>query len=754
MATTRRTRSTSSSNGNGSHKVSAQPRLGQRAPEIQRFGTLRQLPIALSAEARTESCQILNEILADSMVLAALYKKSHWNAAGPTFYQLHLLFDKHYEEQVELVDALAERVQMLGGISVGDPRHAAELTTDPPAARWRRGGPGRPVPAARRPRDDHREGPRRPRQDRGEQGPRLERPADGRRPPPPRDAGLVPGRARRRGAARRSVGRPLRRPRRPAPPAPRSPGSPPCRIRPASWPRSIAQRGDLEIVQRIRNEMHRRTRFACRERSPDPEAARWRGRAAERRPATLAAVTHRTAAQLLVECLAAEGCEYVFSVPGEETMDVLDALGAVASAAEGTAGPRHVTTRHEQGAAFMADVYGRLTGRAAVAMATLGPGATNLITGIADAFLDRAPMVAITGQALVRQAPQGGPPGRRRRPDDRARHEVEHPRRAGRGDPRDRPQGVPGRRPREARADPHRAARERRRDAPIDDDARPLMPGKAYFPEPTDEAIAHAAELIATSRAAARPGRQRRPPAARRAGAAGVRPRAARPGRGHVHGQGRDGRPVAPVADGGRAPGARPRPVGLRPGRPRDLRRLRPRRVRAGPLEPGRPQADRPHRHPAGRGRRASTGPRSSSIGDIDGSLRRLLAAVLPRGISGRDAGERHEARETLVHADLRTALLAELAECRIGRQRRPADHPAAGDRRPARGPRPGGHRRVRRRRPQGLGRPAVPGLRAEHRDHLERLRGDGHLAAGRDRRQARPSRSARSSRCAATAAS
>ncbi len=135
MATTaRRTRSaaSSSSNGNGSsRKVSPQPRLGQTAPEIQRFGTLRQLPIALSAEARTESCQILNEILSDSMVLAALYKKAHWNASGPTFYQLHLLFDKHYEEQVELVDELAERVQMLGGISVGDPRHAAELTTIP-----------------------------------------------------------------------------------------------------------------------------------------------------------------------------------------------------------------------------------------------------------------------------------------------------------------------------------------------------------------------------------------------------------------------------------------------------------------------------------------------------------------------------------------------------------------------------------------------------------------------------------------------
>jgi len=132
--TTRRTRSTGASSTNGSassRKVSPQPRLGQTAPEIQKYGTLRQLPIALSAEARTESCQLLNEILADSMVLAAMYKKAHWNAAGPTFYQLHLLFDKHYEEQVELVDAIAERVQMLGGISVGDPRHAAELTTIP-----------------------------------------------------------------------------------------------------------------------------------------------------------------------------------------------------------------------------------------------------------------------------------------------------------------------------------------------------------------------------------------------------------------------------------------------------------------------------------------------------------------------------------------------------------------------------------------------------------------------------------------------
>src|SRR5665811_2331393 len=95
----------------------------------------------------------------------------------------------------------------------------------------------------------------------------------------------------------------------------------------------------------------------------------------------------RTAADLLVECLEAEGTEFVFSVPGEETMDILDAMSRSSSI-------RHITTRHEQGAAFMADVYGRLTGRAAVAMATLGPGATNLVTGIADAHLDRAPTVS------------------------------------------------------------------------------------------------------------------------------------------------------------------------------------------------------------------------------------------------------------------------------------------------------------------------------------------------------------------------
>jgi starvation-inducible DNA-binding protein len=116
---------------NGSSRSAADPRLDERGPELQPFGTLRRLPIALDEQARATSCDALNEILADSMVLYALYKKHHWLVAGPTFYQLHLLFDKHAEEQSELIDLLAERVQSLGGIAVGDPRHAAELTTIP-----------------------------------------------------------------------------------------------------------------------------------------------------------------------------------------------------------------------------------------------------------------------------------------------------------------------------------------------------------------------------------------------------------------------------------------------------------------------------------------------------------------------------------------------------------------------------------------------------------------------------------------------
>jgi acetolactate synthase-1/2/3 large subunit len=97
------------------------------------------------------------------------------------------------------------------------------------------------------------------------------------------------------------------------------------------------------------------------------------------------------AAELFVRCLEHEGVKYVFGIPGEENLDVMDALL--------DSSIRFITTRHEQGAAFMADVYGRLTERAGVCLATLGPGATNLITGVADANLDHAPLVAIAGQA-------------------------------------------------------------------------------------------------------------------------------------------------------------------------------------------------------------------------------------------------------------------------------------------------------------------------------------------------------------------
>ena len=95
------------------------------------------------------------------------------------------------------------------------------------------------------------------------------------------------------------------------------------------------------------------------------------------------------AAELFVKCLENEEVEYIFGVPGEENVDIMDALLDSAI--------KFITTRHEQGAAFMADVYGRLTGKAGVCLSTLGPGATNLITGVADADMDRAPLVAIAG---------------------------------------------------------------------------------------------------------------------------------------------------------------------------------------------------------------------------------------------------------------------------------------------------------------------------------------------------------------------
>ncbi|MEA1980975.1 MAG: thiamine pyrophosphate-binding protein, partial [candidate division Zixibacteria bacterium] len=97
------------------------------------------------------------------------------------------------------------------------------------------------------------------------------------------------------------------------------------------------------------------------------------------------------ASEVFVKALENEGVEYIFGIPGEENIDFMEALRKSKI--------KFILTRHEQGAGFMADVYGRLTGKAGVCLATLGPGATNLITSVSDAYLDRAPLVAITGQA-------------------------------------------------------------------------------------------------------------------------------------------------------------------------------------------------------------------------------------------------------------------------------------------------------------------------------------------------------------------
>jgi starvation-inducible DNA-binding protein len=110
------------------NRVSAQPRLQQRAKEIQPYGTVNLLPLDLEEPVRLEMTEQLNQLLADTMTLRDLYKKSHWQVSGPTFYQLHLLFDKHHDEQAELVDAIAERIQLLGGISIAMAADVAETT--------------------------------------------------------------------------------------------------------------------------------------------------------------------------------------------------------------------------------------------------------------------------------------------------------------------------------------------------------------------------------------------------------------------------------------------------------------------------------------------------------------------------------------------------------------------------------------------------------------------------------------------------
>ena len=119
----------------------AKPLDHQKAHEIQAFGHLSRLPNALPEVAAKQSVENLNQVLADTMTLRDLYKKHHWQVSGPTFYQLHLLFDKHYEEQSTLVDTIAERIQMLGGLALAMAPDVAEATLIPRPPKGREEAP-------------------------------------------------------------------------------------------------------------------------------------------------------------------------------------------------------------------------------------------------------------------------------------------------------------------------------------------------------------------------------------------------------------------------------------------------------------------------------------------------------------------------------------------------------------------------------------------------------------------------------------
>jgi len=365
----------------------------------------------------------------------------------------------------------------------------------------------------------------------------------------------------------------------------------------------------------------------------------------------------RTAADLLVACLEAEGCEFVFSVPGEETLDVLESLSRSESI-------RHITVRHEQGAAFMADVYGRLTGRAAVAMGTLGPGATNLITGIADAYLDRAPMVALTGQAssdkLHKEAHQVVDIVEMFRPVTKWNVRIEQTsaipeivRKAFRVATLEKPGPT------------HMELPENVAGAKLEsgDPDRPIRPARVYLPEPTDEAIAHAARLInEAERPIVLAGNgvlRRHASPALRALAKGLHlPVAATfMGKGAV-----DDRSHLSLM----AVGLQARDHVLTGFDRADLV------ISIGydlvEYAPGRWNPDGAKRiihidtQPAEVD--AQYQPEVELIGDIGVALAKLLEAALPGGVGGRSASERHLSRETLVHADLRTSLLGDLTAC------------------------------------------------------------------------------------------
>lgn len=122
---------------NGKARLLLNQHKGKKTHEIQPYDTVRKMPLGLDSQVCAESVRLLNQILADTMTLRDLYKKHHWQVSGHTFYQLHLLFDKHYEEQDKLVDEIAERIQLLGGISLAMAADIAETTSIPRPPRGR-----------------------------------------------------------------------------------------------------------------------------------------------------------------------------------------------------------------------------------------------------------------------------------------------------------------------------------------------------------------------------------------------------------------------------------------------------------------------------------------------------------------------------------------------------------------------------------------------------------------------------------------
>jgi starvation-inducible DNA-binding protein len=123
---------------NGTAKDFVTEHWKQNAREIQKWGdVVEDLPHRLDAKVRSAMCKKLNQLLADSIQIRDMYKKHHWQVAGPTFYSLHLLFDKHFEEQVEMVDTIAERIQLLGGVSIAMGGDVAEVTKIPAPPRGR-----------------------------------------------------------------------------------------------------------------------------------------------------------------------------------------------------------------------------------------------------------------------------------------------------------------------------------------------------------------------------------------------------------------------------------------------------------------------------------------------------------------------------------------------------------------------------------------------------------------------------------------